>query len=141
MRAFFDTSVLIPLFLADHDHYLQSQAVFRKYSSKQAACGAHSLAETYATLTRLPGPHRLNTAQAMLPIEQLRDRLAVISPTSEEYVECLQRSSDLGVAGGTIYDAVLGACAVKAKCDILYTWNVRHYQLLGPEITAKLHKP
>jgi predicted nucleic acid-binding protein len=32
------------------------------------------------------------------------------------------------VAGGAIYDALLAGCALKAKAEILYTWNVRHFQ-------------
>ena len=63
MKSFFDTSVLIPTFLEDHEHHEVSLKAFLKADIRSACCGAHSLAEIYATLTRLPGRHRLSESK------------------------------------------------------------------------------
>jgi predicted nucleic acid-binding protein len=61
--------------------------------------------------------------------------LAVQPTNTDEYAETLQTFAALGVAGGAIYDALLAGCALKAKADTLYTWNLRHYGQFGLEIT------
>jgi len=46
-----------------------------------------------------------------------------------------------GVAGGTIYDAILARCAIKAAAEKIFTWNVRYYQMLGPDIVKRTRTP
>jgi hypothetical protein len=46
-----------------------------------------------------------------------------------------------GVTGGGIYDAVLGHCALKAGAGTIYTWNVKHFNRLGPEIARRVATP
>jgi predicted nucleic acid-binding protein len=58
VKWFFDTSVLIPVFLEDHEHHELSLAAFVPAEKKRACCAAHSLAEVYAARTRLLGKHR-----------------------------------------------------------------------------------
>jgi predicted nucleic acid-binding protein len=43
--------------------------------------------------------------------------------------------------GHAIYDALLAACALKAKAESLFTWNIRHYGQFGPEVTGILKTP
>ena len=141
MKAFFDTSVLVPVFYGDHERHDSSIAAFKRYNKKQAACGTHSLAEVYASLTRMPGRHRISSEQAMLFVTTLRERLTIIALTEEEYFRCLEANAALGVVGGTIYDAILAQCALKAKAEAIYSWNIRHYQLLGPVVAKRLRTP
>lgn len=141
MKAFFDSSVLVPVFYGDHEHHEKSIAAFRKYRRAQACCGAHTLAEVYSALTRMPGKHRISAEQAILFIETLRERLSVVSLDAEEYWHGLKKYADLGIVGGTIYDAMLGYCALKAKAETIYSWNTGHYQQLGPEIVNRLQTP
>ena len=141
MKAFFDTSVLVPVFYGDHERHESCVAVFKRYDKKQAACGAHSLAEVYASLTRMPGRHRISSEQAMLFVTTLRERLTIVALTAEEYFRCIERNAALGVVGGTIYDALLAQCALKAKAEAIYSWNTRHFQLLGPDVAKRLRTP
>ena len=55
MKAFFDTSVLVPVFFGDHVHHRSSLDLFVQFERAIGRCGAHSLAEVYSTLTRMPG--------------------------------------------------------------------------------------
>ena len=127
MRTFFDTSVLIPVFFEDHEHHEPSFEAFAKADRQHASCAAHSLAEFYAVVTRLPGRHRLGGDQALLFVQEIRERFSVIALTSEEHFAALQRAAATGIVGGTVYDVLLAQCAVKANAATLLTWNVEHF--------------
>jgi predicted nucleic acid-binding protein len=141
MKGFFDTSVLVPVFYGDHAHHEASLALFIQFDKSTGCCGAHSLAEVYSTLTRMPGKHRISSEQAMLFIGSIRSRLSIIALSGEEYAGALGASAALGIVGGGIYDAMLAHCAIKAKSETIYTWNSRHYRQCGPEITHRLRTP
>ena len=74
-------------------------------------------------------------------VADIRDRLQIIALDENEYFQALSSLSSSGITGGTVYDGLLAQCALKAKVDIIYTWNVRHFQLLGPEIEKCLRTP
>jgi predicted nucleic acid-binding protein len=141
MKGFFDTSVLVPLFYRDHVHHGPSQELFIQFNRSTGCCGAHSLAEVYATLTRMPGKRRISGEQAMLFIGNIRERLSMVALSGEEYADALEASAARGIVGGAIYDALLAHCALKAKAEAIYTWNVRHYALCGREVAGRLRTP
>lgn len=98
-----------------------------------------ALVESYAVLTRLPPPHRLSPddAHALLDANFMRTKILTLDGTS--YRTLLRRAADDGIAGGQTYDAVIAACALKAKADILLTFNERHFLSLverGVEIVV-----
>ena len=141
MKSFFDTSVLLPVFLEDHEHHELSLRAFLKADKATGAFAAHSLAEIYATATRLPGKHRVSGEQAVLFLEDLLRRLTVIALKAEEYHRAITAAAAKGIVGGTIYDALLAHCALKAEAQVIYTWNLRHFQQFGSEITRRLRTP
>jgi len=141
MKGFFDTSVLVPVFYGDHVHHQASLDLFIQFDKSTGCCGAHSLAEVYSTLTRMPGKHRISGEQAMLFIGSIRERLSMVTLTGNEYAEALQVSSARGIVGGGIYDALLAHCAIKAQAKTIYTWNARHYALCGSEVTQRVRTP
>jgi hypothetical protein len=105
MKGFFDTSVLVALSTAITS--TTRPASICSCDSTKRPDAAHSLAEVYSTLTRMPGKHRISGEQAMLFIGSIRERLAIISLTGNEYGYALQASSARGIVGGGIYDAML----------------------------------
>ncbi|MCC7157562.1 MAG: PIN domain-containing protein [Bryobacterales bacterium] len=141
MKGFFDTSALVPVFYGDHIHHEASLARFIEFNRATGCCAAHSLAEVYSTLTRMPGKHRISAEQAMLFIGSIRERLSIIVLTGDEYADALQASAALGIVGGGIYDALLAHCAIKAGAEEVYSWNARHYTLCGPGVTSRLRRP
>jgi predicted nucleic acid-binding protein len=141
MKGFFDTSVLVPVFYGDHVHHKASPDLFIQFDKSTGGCGAHSLAEVYSTLTRMPGKHRISGEQAMLFIGSIRERLSIIALDGDEYADALQASAALGIVGGGIYDAMLAHCATKAQAETIYTWNARHYSLCGEQVVALLRTP
>jgi len=141
MSVFFDTSVLIPVFLEAHEHHTASHAAFLKAERKTAFCAAHGLAEFYATLTRLPGVHRLSGEQVILLAEDVRERLTIVSLTGEEYFTALKEAANNGVVGGMLYDLLAARCALKCGASSILTWNVRHFSRLGPDVSKRVRQP
>lgn len=141
MKAFLDTSVLVAVFYGDHVHHEASLDVFTRFTKKEASCAAHSLFEVYSVLTRMSGKHRINSEQAMLFIDNIRERLTIVGLTADEYAKTLGAFAESGVVGGAIYDALLAGCALKAQAKTLFTWNIRHFAQLGPKVAPLLQMP
>ena len=53
----------------------------------------------------------------------------------------LQRFASIGVVGGTIDDAMLAACALKADAETIHTWNKRHFRQCGADVAGRLRTP
>jgi predicted nucleic acid-binding protein len=89
----------------------------------------------------MPGKNRATSDEAMLFLGNIRDRLSLVALTEAEYFEIVEASAAAAVTGGGIYDAVLAHCALKAGAKTIYTWNVKHFKRLGPEIAKRVTTP
>ena len=141
MKAFLDTSVLVATFYADHEHHQPSIDLFLRFGKDGASCGAHSLAEVYATLTGMPGKRRVSGDEALLFLGNIRERLTVVALTGQEYFQTVEASAAGGLASGAVYDAILGHCALKAKAEVIYTWNTKDFLRLSPAIALRVKTP
>ena len=141
MKAFLDTSVLVATFYADHEHHAPSIDLFLRYGKRDASCGAHSLAEVYATLTGMPGRRRVSGDEALLFLGDIRERLTIVALDEQEYFQVVEASAAVHLSGGTIYDAILGHCALKAQAKVIYTWNAKDFLRLPPAIAGRVKNP
>ena len=141
MKWFVDTSVLVPVFIPGHIHHERSFALFSRAEIKQAGCAAHTLSEVYATVTRIPGKHRASGEQALRFLEAIEERFSPVALDVSEYRATIREAAALGIVGGTAYDALIGACARKAKADVIYSWNMQHFLRLGPEVASRVRLP
>jgi predicted nucleic acid-binding protein len=141
VKRFFDTSVLVAAVLEEHEHHQRSFLALSKANRSSAFCAAHNLAEVYATLTRYPGKQRLSAEQALLSLSVFENRLTIVALEAREYLVAIRRFAAIGITGGTMYDALIAACALRAEVDVLYTWNVGHFMLLGDEVARKVRTP
>lgn len=141
MKSFLDTSSLFPVFLADHPHHTASLRLYKRCTPDAAFCASHSLAEIYSTLTRIPPPHRVAPDQAVEFLESMRGRFSFISLDGDVYLAAIRDAAANRIIGGTIYDALIARCAIQAGADTIFTWNTRHFQLLGTEIVRRLRTP
>jgi len=133
--------VLVAAFYYDHEHHQPSLELFVKQEKKSGCTAAHSLVDVYSTLTGMPGKDRASGDEALLFLENVRDRLTLVSLDAREYFKALETAAALGIAGGGIYDAILGHCALKAKAENIYSWNLRHFTRLGEEFTHRVRTP
>lgn len=142
MRTLFDTSVLVPAVtdqLGNHEAALDALSRYTQ-GEHEGYCSAHALAECFATLTALPLPTRIVPEEArMLVEEDVAEKLAVVALAADDYRSVLRSVADLGLASGSIYDALHMYCARKVGADQVLTYNVRHFerfQLPGVMVTT-----
>ena len=142
MKAFFDSSVLVAAFYGAHVHHEASLAAIATARKKTAFCAAHTLAEVYSVMTRLPVRPRISPEQGLLFVESIRERFSVVAFAEKEYFEVITAAAERGIGGGKIYDALILRCAEKSKAETIYTWNVDDFRQLAPdEVAARLRTP
>lgn len=101
-----DTSVAVPLLMRSHQAH---STVVTALSGRDLVLTAHSLAETYSVLTRLPGDARVAPADAAQLIEANFGPALLLAEATVRAVP--HRLAVLGVAGGAVYDALVGLAA------------------------------
>jgi predicted nucleic acid-binding protein len=142
VKSFLDTSVLVAAFHVEHPHHQPSFDLFVRCKKDDACCGLHSLAEVYGTLTGMRvASRRASGDQALLFISNIRERFMLVGLDEQEYFQTLQDSAAAGIAGGAIYDALLGQCALKAGAETLYTWNTKDFLRLPVAVTGRVKTP
>jgi predicted nucleic acid-binding protein len=141
VKIFFDTSVLVAAFLGDHVHHQASLRVFAPATPKEAACSLHTLAEVFAVLSSLPVKPQIAPEQAALFVDEVQKRLTAIPLSAEEYYGTVRAAAEHGIAGGRVYDALLLQCARKCKADAIYTWNLKHFQAIAPDLAKRMRTP
>jgi predicted nucleic acid-binding protein len=77
----------------------------------------------------------------MLLVENVSQRLQLIRLEESEYLHALKQVAANGIAGGTIYDALLVACAQKGNATVIYTWNVEHFRRVQPSLADAIRAP
>lgn len=140
MITFFDTSVLVAACQKQNEFHKASLEAFARADKAHSACGIHTLAEIYAALTGM-SRFRVPPSLAVLFIEQVRDRCRIIAPGADIYWSTIEKAAQRNIMGGTIYDALLLACARKSKADRILTWNVRHFRLAAPDLADRIETP
>jgi len=141
MKEFFDTSVLVGAFWRGHPNHEASLRLVSAASKKRSACAAHTLAEVYATMTALPVKDVIPPDQALLFVQETRDRCAIVTLTEDEYLDAMERAAARGLTSGRIYDALLLRCAAKVRAEVVYTWNLKHFRTIRPDMTDRIRTP
>ena len=144
MRAYLDTAVLVAASVAGHPHHSQSLATLRMIHKKRVTghISGHGLSETYAVLTRTPFTPPIYPAEAwkLLSLNVL-PYFRIVTLTPKMYQETIEECANRGWLGGRIHDALHLCCAKKAACDRIYTFNVRHFQQLAPDLADRIGAP
>jgi len=145
MKIFLDTSVLVSAVVKQHASHERSFAVLERIHNRQdeGIISAHSLAEMYAVLTKLPPPYRHTPEQALLSIEEnVLKHFKTVSLAASEYAALLREAAGTRIQGGTVYDALLLKSASKAGVTAIYTLNLKHFQAIAsPADAVKLSLP
>lgn len=76
---------------------------------------------------------------ALLLVDQIRERLTIITLDEEDYYSTIAFAVAQDIVGGTIYDALLAKCALKANATIIYTWEFDHFRRL--EVARRARTP
>jgi predicted nucleic acid-binding protein len=141
IQFFFDTSVLIAASDATDPRHPESRALLSSATPSNSACGAHTLAEVYAVLSRFPGGKKVRPQFAGVIVEQIAARLTVVPLGADEYAATIRTVAQMGLGGGIVFDAVLLACARKVDAQHIYTWNEKHFRLIAPDLSNRITTP
>ncbi|MEW6284460.1 MAG: PIN domain-containing protein [Candidatus Eremiobacterota bacterium] len=106
MRVLLDSSVWVPALLERHPRH--EEALRHVQSGERLHVAGHSLAEVFAVLTSLPARPRISPGVARRLIsESVLARSKVVTLEPADYESVLVRMADLGLAGGTVCDALV----------------------------------
>jgi toxin FitB len=125
-----DTSCLVSAVCAWHIHHetTRQEIERRDAAGEELVLAAHSLAEAYSVLTRLPEPHRLRPDDALALIEANWGETRLVALAGSDYRAALRRCRDVGIGGGAVYDALIAASARKARVATLVTWDLEGFE-------------
>jgi predicted nucleic acid-binding protein len=141
MKEFFDTSVLIAAFWRGHPDHPASLKLVAAADKRKSACALHTLAEVYAGMTALPVNPVIPSDQALLFIEEIRQRFKIVTLDEDEYYDTIAQAAERGFSSGRIYDALLLRCAAKVKAEIIFTWNLKHFRVIDPSLAGRIRTP
>jgi len=100
---------------------------------------AHSLAELYSTLTRMPLQPKLTAADALdLIRENLLSTFEIVGLTPADYIKILEDLQSRNLVGGVTYDALIMYVALKASVDKVITLNGRDFVRLFPQFGGEM---
>jgi predicted nucleic acid-binding protein len=111
--ALVDTSVAVALVVADHAAH---DAVVRVLRGRTLGLAGHAWFETYSVLTRLPPPARRSPAEVAELLA--RNFPATVRLEGRAQTELAARLAPAGIAGGSVYDALVGTAARQAGLPI-----------------------
>jgi predicted nucleic acid-binding protein len=114
-----------------HEHHARATAAIgrRLRGRERMIVAAPALIEAYSVLTRLPAPYRLAPADALAVLQSgfVRGAQLVALPATG-YRDVLGNAPGSGIAGGRIYDEIIGACCLRGRATTLLTFNLEHFE-------------
>ncbi len=126
-----DTSVAVALVVGDHRSH---DATVRALDGRRLGLAGHAAFETFSVLTRLPPPARRGPRVVGRIIATNFPETRFLSTQGSRAL--LDRLSEEDIAGGSVYDALVGAAA--AEHGLTLTTRDRRaldtYRALGAEV-------
>ena len=104
--ALVDTSVAVAIVLADHEEHRETLAAVH---GQRLGLAGHAWFETYSVLTRLPPRARRSPVVVRAMLEQGFPETRYLP--SAEAASLVALLPETGIAGGAVYDALVGAAA------------------------------
>jgi predicted nucleic acid-binding protein len=108
-----DTSVAVALTVADHRGHL---ATFAAVGDRRLGLAGHAAFETFSVLTRLPAPARRTPATVARLLAANFPETRFLSEAGAAALLAGLKAS--GIAGGAIYDALVGAAAAEHRLPL-----------------------
>jgi predicted nucleic acid-binding protein len=106
-----DTSAAIALVLEDHEAHAEAVGSVR---GRRLGLAGHAWFETYSFLTRLPGALRRSPREAVRLLNHNFPESGFLSTSAA--TDLGAELARLGIAGGSVYAALVGAAARHAGC-------------------------
>jgi predicted nucleic acid-binding protein len=137
MIHFFDTSLLVAAFDDQDAHHQRAWPVFTRHAAA-SAIATHTLAETFSILT---GRRAWRANDAFEILRANTASIDKITLPASDYLHIMEEAQGLGIRGGAVYDALILACARKAKATAIWTLNARHFLLFARDLSGSIREP
>jgi predicted nucleic acid-binding protein len=126
-----DTSVAVALTVADHEHHAETTDAL---GTRSLGLAGHAAFETFSVLTRLPPPARRTTATVARALAANFPHTMFLGAAAAEAL--LDQLRSAGIAGGAVYDALVGATAAEHGLALATRDGraVETYRALGVEV-------
>ena len=144
MNAYLDTNVIIAGYVRSHNHHIRAFELLRQlYDGKVSGILlAHGLSEMYSVLTKAPFVPRISPGEAFqLLTDRVLSNFEIVHLTTEEHAGTIRQCAYDGWSGGRIFDALHLQAARKAQCERIYTFDVRHFRQLAPDLADIIVAP
>ena len=126
-----DASVAVALCVGDHEHH---SPVLEALDGRRLGLSGHAAFESFSVLTRLPPPARRGPAVVARLLAANFPESRFLSPQRAAVV--VDRLAAAGVAGGAVYDALVGEVAAEVGAP-LATLDLRAmdtYRAVGADV-------
>jgi predicted nucleic acid-binding protein len=142
VRLLFDTSTLIAALVEDHPAHLSAYSWLYevKEGRHTGLVSAHTLAELYAKLTRIPfasGVLAAAKAQQLIELDVV-NLFEVIPLAGDDYLAIIKHLTQQNLIGGIVFDALIFYAAMKSGADQVVTLNPRHFRQIYPELANRV---
>jgi len=144
VKALLDTSTLVAALVEGHVAHERAFSWLQRAHQREieGMVAAHTLAELYAILTRLPVRPRLSAGRTWQIIQQdILTHLEVVALSAEDYRAVLVQLSQEEIIGGVVYDALIAQAALRTGVDILVTLNLKDFLRAYPGLKAQILAP
>jgi predicted nucleic acid-binding protein len=144
MNVFCDTSVLVAASLETHVHYAAARVVLdRVLNGVDVGCAsAHSLAETFSVLSRMPTVPKLTPQDALAILERnIVPHFQLIALSPSDYPMVIRKLAVTGMGGGRIHDLLHLEAARKHLPERIYTLNEAEWKALAPDLRSLIAAP
>lgn len=144
MRVFFDTSLLVAAVVEGHPAHAVAFPWLQRVKDKTdtGIVAAHSLAEMYAVLTRLPVRPSISPEVAReIIIANVLETCEIVVLTADDHVRLLHHLTDQKIAGGPVYDTLVLYAAWKADIDQVVTLNPNDFRRVYPALADRIVSP
>ena len=144
MKVLLDTSVLVAAVIEAHPMHRVALPWLQRAKAKSDSglVAAHSIAELYSVLTKLPLRPRIAPSVAVEVIERdVLDILEVVPLSGDDYRAVINRLAQMGITGGAIYDALIVHAARAAGAEQIVTLNQTDFQRIAPDLSGRIIAP
>jgi predicted nucleic acid-binding protein len=135
MRCFFDTSVLVAASVRQHPHFTRADEAVRRCLSGEdtGLVHSHSLLEFHSAMTQLPKGLAVPPLEVNLILaEGILSHMECRALSRAKVVEAQRLAAEAGLIGGVVYDFFHLIAAREMKADIVWTFNLRHFEAIMP---------
>ncbi len=136
MKIGVDSSILVAGVHANHPlHAVAANWLIRNIASNELIVAHHSILETYAVLTRLPGKLRTSGSEAKQLLEStVKSNMHVADFSSVSIWDCIDSIVSHSAVGGHSYDAFIIEILNNAEVEAIATFNTTHFIELTPDL-------